>query len=135
MITHKTIFTDLDGTLIRHHGSLAEAFAYEPEWLPGAQRMVEEWDRAGYVIIITTGRRENMRQRTEEQLAKLGIPYDQLIMGVGTGIRVLVNDCKPSGQHTAFAINVERNGHYDNWATLDPASTGNVRASDNISKA
>jgi hypothetical protein len=50
-----------------------------------------------------------MRAATEKQLAELGIFYDQLIMGMGGGPRIVINDNKPSGQETAFAINLERN--------------------------
>jgi len=30
-------------------------------------------------------------------------------MGVGGGPRIVINDNKPNGQETAFAINLERN--------------------------
>jgi hypothetical protein len=30
-------------------------------------------------------------------------------MGVGGGPRYLINDCKPNGLETAFAVNMERN--------------------------
>ena len=35
--------------------------------------------------------------------------YDQLIMGIGGGQRVLINDLKPDGSLTAGAINLNRN--------------------------
>jgi hypothetical protein len=50
-----------------------------------------------------------MRASTEKQLAQAGIFYDQLIMGVGGGVRVLINDDKPDGQAAAMCINIERN--------------------------
>ena len=43
------------------------------------------------------------------QLANMNIFYDQLIMGVGGGVRHLVNDKKPDGTLTAFAHNLTRN--------------------------
>jgi hypothetical protein len=54
-----------------------------------------------------------MRKATEEQLARLGVFYDQLIMGIGGGDRILINDNKPDGRETAFAINLERNKGID----------------------
>ena len=39
-----------------------------------------------------TARKESARKITEEGLCSLGIPYDQLIMGVATGHRILIND-------------------------------------------
>ena len=47
------------------------------------------------MIILTTGRKEGMRRITEQQLENAGIVYDRLIMGIGGGIRVLINDLKP----------------------------------------
>ena len=39
-----------------------------------------------------------------------GIFYDQLIMGVGGGDRIVINDRKPnSNRNTAYSINLERN--------------------------
>jgi hypothetical protein len=49
-----------------------------------------------------------MRTVTENQLKDVGIFYDQLIMGVGGGTRYLINDTKPEGTLSAYAINVIR---------------------------
>ena len=68
-----------------------------------------EWDRLGYNIILLTGRRESSRRQTERQLEEVGIFYDQLIMGVGGGCRILINDKKPTGDITSIAFNPERN--------------------------
>jgi len=46
---------------------------------------------------------------TVKQLQEAGIFYDQLIMGVGRGSRVLINDLKPDGAITAYSVNIERN--------------------------
>ena len=51
-----------------------------------------------------------MRSKTEKMLEELGIFYDQLIMGIGGGNRILINDRKPdSGIDTAYSINIHRN--------------------------
>ena len=69
-----------------------------------------EWDKKGYNIILVSGRREASRQATELQLAKLGIIYDKLILGIGGGKRYLINDRKDySGEDYAIAINLDRN--------------------------
>jgi hypothetical protein len=54
-------------------------------------------------------RKEGLRVQTERQLQEAGIIYDQLIMGIGGGPRIIINDNKPNGKETAFAINLERN--------------------------
>ena len=77
--------------------------------LPGTLEKLQEWDMKGYYIILTTGRKESMRKVTEEQLAHAGIMYDQLIMGIGGGVRVLINDTKPYGDFdTAVSVNLDR---------------------------
>ena len=106
----KTIICDIDGTLITHHAPHISANeSYVPELLEGTLEKLNEWERKGYNIILLTGRKESMRRVTEQQLSKLGIYYDQLVMGMGGGPRYLINDCKPEGTEAAFAINIIRN--------------------------
>jgi ribonucleotide monophosphatase NagD (HAD superfamily) len=106
----KTIICDIDGTLIKHNKpSEVAKNSYSPELLEGTIDKLNEWEHKGYNIILLTGRKESMRTVTENQLLQLGIYYDQLIMGVGGGPRYLINDYKPDGTESAFAINVERN--------------------------
>jgi ribonucleotide monophosphatase NagD (HAD superfamily) len=100
-----TIICDIDGVLVQHTESISSAFI-----LPGTLEKLTEWEKKGYNLILITGRREGMRKVTEEQLAKIGETYDQLIMGVGPGPRYLINDMKTgSSQETAIAINLKRN--------------------------
>ena len=106
----KTIFCDIDGTLVKHAAPAnAQNPDYHMELLEGTIEKLLEWDKKGYNIILTTGRKEGMRTQTERQLQEVGIFYDQLIMGIGGGPRVLINDNKPDGKEFAFAINIERN--------------------------
>jgi hydroxymethylpyrimidine pyrophosphatase-like HAD family hydrolase len=105
-----TVFADIDGTLIKHTGDIVVQSNSVPKVLPGVLDKLREWDLKGYKIILTTGRRESCREATIKQLQKAGIFYDQLIMGIGGGGRVVLNDRKPDGNRdTAFAINVDRN--------------------------
>jgi hypothetical protein len=110
MTRPKTIFLDIDGTLIEHCGNISEQFTKTPKLLEGTLEKLSEWDQKGYNIILTTGRREGVRDITVKQLAELGIFYDQLIMGLGGGVRVIVNDRKKNKtDDTAIAINLDRN--------------------------
>ena len=110
----KTIICDIDGTLVKHEAPTFNTSSNKKlEILPGTIEKLAEWDAKGYNIILITGRRESMRKATEEQLARLGVFYDQLIMGIGGGDRILINDNKPDGRETAFAINLERNKGID----------------------
>lgn len=109
MESPKTIFCDIDGTLLRHHGNMVRNVYGKPEALPGVLDFLEEWNRKNYHVILTTGRKESTRKRTEEQLASLGIIYDQLVMGLPNGQRVLINDRKTDGSPTVLAVNPRRN--------------------------
>lgn len=116
MIVHedtrpKTIFCDIDGTLVEHINPVdANNINHIMKVLPGTLDKIKEWDKCGYNIILVTGRRESMRIVTENQLRDAGIIYDKLIMGIGGGERYIINDCKPNSQlPTAFAISIERN--------------------------
>jgi len=103
----KTIFCDIDGTLIKH----VHRFSYvgfEPAIaLKGVIQKFNEWDSKGHKIILTTARKESARMLTEKQLTDLGLCWDQLIMGVSSGVRVLINDKHlDSDNDRAIAINV-----------------------------
>ena len=108
----KTIICDIDGVLLEHKNKgLSEQLDSEP--LDGAIEKINDWDDKGYNIILMTGRRESQRKDTEKQLNSYNIFYDQLIMGVGGGDRVIINDRKPnSDRNTAYAINLDRNGGF-----------------------
>ncbi len=96
----KTIFCDIDGTLVRHLGSglsgqLLNNCSLENFVLPGVVDKLNEWQSKGYTIVLTTGRRESQRKQTEEQLSSLGIIWDHLVMGLPNGPRIIINDLKP----------------------------------------
>jgi len=105
----KTIICDIDGVLIKHTGDITTQ-RLGGELLPGVKQTLISWDRKGYKIILITGRRESIREDTIKQLAKLDIFYDELIMGVGGGDRIIINDMKPqSDRPTCKAVYLERN--------------------------
>lgn len=106
----RTIICDIDGVLFRHQGDICVQHIGEPAVLSGVREAFRKWDLEGCRIILLTGRRESTRKETEAQLSKSGLFYDQLIMGVTGGVRVLINDRKPNGaEDTSVAINVTRN--------------------------
>ena len=106
----KTIFCDLDGTLVKHCNPVEiQDPNLKLEVLKGTHEKLRDWDNKGYTIIITTGRKESARPATVKQLQRAGILYDALIMGVGGGERILINDRKTDGTPTALAINLPRN--------------------------
>jgi quercetin dioxygenase-like cupin family protein len=106
----KTIFCDIDGTLLHHNGDVVSNYQDEPILLSGALENIKQWEKNNFTIVLTTGRKECLRENTEQQLLKMGIIYDKLIMGLPNGDRILVNDKKlKSGRNTAYAVNLVRN--------------------------
>lgn len=75
----------------------------------GSVKKIFDWHIKGYKVILVTGRPECTREFTEKQLQGLGIVYDMLIMGVGSGPRYLINDRDGNGFDKAFGINLDRN--------------------------
>ena len=107
----KTIFCDIDGTLVTHTKPTdSQKPIHKLDLLEGTIEKLLEWDKLGYNIILTTGRKESLRRVTELQLEKAGIIYDQLIMGIGGGKRYIINDRKlNTTEDYVIAINLERN--------------------------
>ena len=105
-----TIFCDLDGTLWEQGDPTEIAKpGYQPKIIHGTVSKIREWDSKGYKIILTTGRKESLRDVTVKQLSFAGIVYDQLVMGIGGGSRVLINDLRANGDQSAFVFQPKRN--------------------------
>ena len=105
-----TIFCDLDGTLWEQGDPTEIAKpGYQPKIIHGTVDKIREWDSKGFKIILTTGRKESLRDVTVKQLSYAGIVYDQLVMGIGGGSRVLINDLRANGEKSAFVYQPSRN--------------------------
>ena len=105
----KTIICDIDGVIFKHTGDICSQYITDPDVLEGVYDKFKEWDIEGCPIILMTGRRESGREKLEETLKRLGFFYDHLIMGIGGGVRVLINDKKPDGTITTKTFCPDRN--------------------------
>lgn len=107
----KTIFLDVDGCVLRHRGEGAcvQWSLGAGELLPGVREKLDAWEKAGYCVVLVTSRRECCRLDLERHLRALGLFWDQLIMGIPHGERVLVNDAKQGGAPSARAVVLGRN--------------------------
>lgn len=101
----KTWILDVDGTLVKHNGYLSG----KDVLLDGVKEFFEKIDKKDKVILLTARKREQ-KKRLEEFLAANHIRYDMIIYDIPLGERILVNDKKPSGLKTSYAINKERDG-------------------------
>lgn len=96
---------DLDGTIVKHNGYLLDG---HDTLLEGAAEFFRGLSPADTVIILTA-RTEEYREMTEQFLKDAGIRYDRILYNMPMGERILVNDSKPSGLKTAYAVCPERN--------------------------
>ncbi len=89
----KTYLIDIDGTIFEKHGDTAsEQWGDTVHLVPGAREFINKVEKESACIILCTARKESHRFETERQLRYFSIPYDQLVMGLTNGERVLVND-------------------------------------------
>ena len=108
-LAHTWIF-DLDGTLVKHNGYLT---AEGDTLLDGAAEFLASLPEKDMIILVTA-RPSEFRDVTEKFLAKNKIRYDHIIFDAPVGERILVNDNKPGGLVTAYAIERTR----DKWDKL-----------------
>ena len=111
----KTIICDIDGTLVKYTGEgHLGIMNKDHELLPGVYERMRQWEVQGHRIILITGRRESIRERTESELRRLGIPFDILLMGYADSGRILINDVGPRVK--AHAVNVPRDKGWNDAA-------------------
>ena len=101
----KTVFCDIDGVLFEQTNYIST----NPRVLSEVLEKLWEWSGKDYTIVLVTGRKESTRSITESTLHEAGICYDYLLMGIGCGDRILINDRSSTGRDKAFAINLDRN--------------------------
>jgi len=110
----KTIFCDIDGTILQHAHRFSDVFFNEPKLLDGVLKKFNEWDSQGHKIILCTARKESGREMTEKHLKELGLCWDYLIMGVTSGVRILINDkLNKIDDNRSVSVNVITNEGFD----------------------
>jgi ribonucleotide monophosphatase NagD (HAD superfamily) len=100
----KTIFCDIDGTILKWFSS---------ELLPGVKEKFDKWNNEGCQIIITTARSEGFRKYTERQLEEYGLKYERLLMEMQDYPRHIINDEKEDCLACVAHI-VKRDGGLEN---------------------
>jgi hypothetical protein len=117
----KTIFSDIDGTLI-------EQVRFEDldpnvvNVLPGVVEKMNEWYEAGHHIVLTTARPWNLELVTKQQMEKAGIRYHQIVMGIGREERILINNNSKgepdSARAMAVAVGRDAGFNNSNWESV-----------------
>jgi hypothetical protein len=118
---YKTIFSDIDGTLIEQV-RFEDLDANVVNVLPGVAEKMNEWYEAGHYIVLTTARPDYLRLVTTLQMEKAGIRYHQLVMGIGREERILINNNSKGEPENAraMAVAVGRDAGFinSNWENV-----------------
>jgi hypothetical protein len=100
---NRTWILDLDGTLLQHRGYQNDG----DRVLPGVAEFYRNIPKTDHIVILTA-RSSSDKKKTIEFLNDQGLWYDYILFDMPVGERVLLNDRKPSGMQTAFAVNLDR---------------------------
>jgi uncharacterized HAD superfamily protein len=103
----KTWIIDIDGVIFEHNKYKTLKKGQTEKCLPGVKSFFKRIPQEDFIILLT-GRDKTYKNLTEKSLRNEGIRYDLLIMGLPKGERILINDEKPDGLKTAYAINLKR---------------------------
>lgn len=104
----KTWIIDIDGVIFEHNGyfNLKRNELEKP--LPGVREFFKRISKEDYVILLT-GRNVKYRNLTLKSLKKYGIRFNAILFDLPKGERILINDSKPDGLKTAYAVSLKRN--------------------------
>lgn len=105
----KTWIFDVDGTIVKHNGYLIDG---HDTLLDGVSEFFEGLSSDDKVVLLTSRKNEYMND-LKKFLQENNIRYDYLLTDMPMGERILVNDTKPSGLKTAYAVNKSRDGVLD----------------------
>lgn len=100
----KTWILDIDGTIVKHNGYKIDGY---DTLLEGVKEFFFDLPEDDKVILLTARKGEYL-DNLKEFLKCNNIRYDYLISDMPFGERILINDRKPSGLNTAYAVNKNR---------------------------
>lgn len=111
--TFKTIFADIDGTLVKNSSAYLTPYIGDTEGLIDNIDYLKELVSTGRVeLILTTSRPEEYREITKTQLDKFGLMYKELIMGLQHSKRIIINDFSNTNPYKSCeAINIPRDSN------------------------
>ena len=103
-----TIFCDIDGTIFKYRkfGTYEET---TPEIIQSTLDYLNRERERGSHIILTSARPNSLYVHTLKELIRFEVPFDNLLLGIGRGVRYVVNDMDPEKEgERAKAINLVR---------------------------
>jgi hypothetical protein len=105
-----TWLIDIDGTILKHNGHKTGG----DEILPGVRDFWTSIPECDVIILLSARAHEEM-PATLTFLDSQRLRYDHALFGMPKGERILINDRKPSGLHTAKAVNIRRDAGLADW--------------------
>lgn len=105
----KTWVLDVDGTLVKHNGYLIDG---HDTLLDGVKEFFDKISPEDKVVLMTARKAEYLED-LKHFLNQHNIRYDYLLTDMPMGERILVNDKKPSGLKTAYAVNLDRDSKFE----------------------
>ena len=109
--SYKTLFVDLDGTLVTNTSHQFPPYIGEGKPLQNNIDYLNKIYSIGRVkIVITTSRPKEYYQKTIDELESKKIPFDEVIMGLPHAQRILINDFARSNPYpSCSSLNIPRN--------------------------
>ena len=104
----KTWLIDIDGTIFPHNNYLTDKKGKFEKPIDNVVRFIKKIPKEDFIVLLSA-RKKKYTHYTTKHLKKYGIRFNLLIMDLPSGERILINDIKPSGLKTAYAINIKRN--------------------------
>lgn len=103
-----TFFVDIDGTLVMYR-KFSELDTATLTPIQDVIDLVNEYYDNGSHIVITSARPQEYEVFTKQELEKLGVRYHQLLLGIGRGTRVVLNDKDPENSDLPRAVGINFN--------------------------
>jgi len=103
-----TFFVDIDGTLVMYR-KFSELDTATLTPIQDVIDLVNEYYDNGSHIVITSARPQEYEVFTKQELEKLGVRYHQLLLGIGRGTRVVLNDKDPENPDLPRAVGINFN--------------------------
>ena len=112
-----TFFVDIDGTLVKYR-KFAELENSVLEPIQDVIDTINNYYEQGAHIVITSARPDSYELFTKQELETIGVKYHQLILGLGRGTRVVINDNDPQNPEISRSLGVNLNRDMG-WEELD----------------
>lgn len=101
---NKTWIFDIDGSIVKHNGYKIDGY---DSLLEGVSEFFSKISQEDKIIMLTARKGEEL-ENLKAFFKENRIRFDYILTDMPLGERILINDEKPSGLKTAFAINKKR---------------------------